>query len=195
MTMRIFNDSLDHIQHSCNEPGCMVCEGGLSDCTVCCGAEAAMPSCCPGAALTYEQMNAIQADRLEFVRWQDGRGHVVPMAIELSEDGRLRARLVWLDQAPALPPVPIDARIVRLAANQEGAIALQDVDGGVHLIDGYGGEWRTVMAPSDRRLRQTSFFSNGKLGAMFEDGEIRLWQGDDWKVTKAARPVADAPTP
>lgn len=45
---------------------CFICEGGLADCTTCGGAEGAMPTDCPGAQMTSEQIDAVYAGTLDY---------------------------------------------------------------------------------------------------------------------------------
>lgn len=64
-----------HVQFKC-PPGhheeqenfgyCKFCDGGLSLCTVCHGAEASMPTECPGRPLLPEEQDQIQAGTLDF---------------------------------------------------------------------------------------------------------------------------------
>ena len=46
---------------------CNICDGGLSLCTVCGGAEGSMPTACPGYKLTREQLDDIYAGKLDFL--------------------------------------------------------------------------------------------------------------------------------
>lgn len=50
---------------------CAICDGGLSLCIVCGGAEAAMPTECPGVKMTPELLDLVQAKRLDYIggRW------------------------------------------------------------------------------------------------------------------------------
>lgn len=66
-----------HVQHVCQDEDCFVCNGGLSWCTVCGGAEASMPAECPGDMMTQYQQDEIQGGRLNFKdgAWQCS-GHV-----------------------------------------------------------------------------------------------------------------------
>jgi len=56
----------------CNVACCNYCEGGLAYCTTCGGAEASLPTECPGVKMTDEQEEAVQAGRLDYSR---GRWH------------------------------------------------------------------------------------------------------------------------
>lgn len=38
----------EHVWHICGKEGCMVCEGGLSECTVCGQVEGTLEDVCPG---------------------------------------------------------------------------------------------------------------------------------------------------
>ena len=58
---------MKHILHKCNDEHCFCCNGGLSSCTVCEGAEAAMPTDCPGRLLTVIEMLGIQNGTLDFI--------------------------------------------------------------------------------------------------------------------------------
>jgi hypothetical protein len=55
-----------HVQHKCSDENCVVCNGGLSLCKVCGGAESSMPTECPGAKMTPEQAAAVQAGTIDF---------------------------------------------------------------------------------------------------------------------------------
>ena len=50
---------MKHVFHKCNEDRCFVCEGGLGWCTVCGGAEAELPTECPGRNLTESERASI----------------------------------------------------------------------------------------------------------------------------------------
>ncbi len=65
----------EHQLHSCNEDNCFVCRGGLSFCEVCKGAEASLPTDCPGRRLTHTEEDAIVAGALNFVdgQWKETR--------------------------------------------------------------------------------------------------------------------------
>lgn len=56
----------DHTLHCCDEEGCMVCEGGLALCTVCGGAEASLPTFCPGRRMTAEELDHVDAGNIDF---------------------------------------------------------------------------------------------------------------------------------
>jgi hypothetical protein len=69
----------------CDDDTCIVCLGGLSLCSVCGGAEAALPTDCPGRRMTGDELYAIQARLLDvrgscFVTLKDGwpSGDVFP---------------------------------------------------------------------------------------------------------------------
>jgi hypothetical protein len=51
----------------CQEERCVVCEGGLMLCETCGGAEAAMPTHCPGHRLSGLQLDLVQALQLDFL--------------------------------------------------------------------------------------------------------------------------------
>lgn len=63
-----------HTQHVCGEETCFVCNGGLAWCTVCGGAEASMPTECPGVKMTQYQQDLVQAGVLDYVErgWRSG---------------------------------------------------------------------------------------------------------------------------
>lgn len=46
---------------------CFMCAGGLAYCTICCGAEASLPTCCPGRPITDDEQDAIVSGVLDFV--------------------------------------------------------------------------------------------------------------------------------
>lgn len=49
-----------------DEPPCQICDGGLSCCTVCKGAEASLPTECPGRVMTKDERAAINAGLIDF---------------------------------------------------------------------------------------------------------------------------------
>ena len=51
--------------------GCQICEGGLAACTRCGGAEASLPTDCPGTRLTEMQETLIMRGRLDYT-WRRG---------------------------------------------------------------------------------------------------------------------------
>jgi hypothetical protein len=61
------------VKHTdCDRQHCPICEGGLSCCEVCNGAEASMPTDCPGVRMSRDQENEVQfgsLDYLESVGW------------------------------------------------------------------------------------------------------------------------------
>lgn len=55
-------DSGGHIFHrDCGDVGCIVCNGGLLMCETCGGAEAALPTECPGRKMSAEEMDLVQS--------------------------------------------------------------------------------------------------------------------------------------
>jgi hypothetical protein len=52
---------------NCADECCGICEGGLALCTVCGGAEASMPTDCPGRLLTDEEVQGILDGHLDYV--------------------------------------------------------------------------------------------------------------------------------
>lgn len=56
------------LHRECRRDGCPVCNGGLGLCEVCGGAEAAMPTDCPGRPMTGSEMDRVQAGRIDYRR-------------------------------------------------------------------------------------------------------------------------------
>lgn len=56
-----------HRLHECDQEDCYPCSGGLSLCTVCGGAEGAMPYECPGHRMTEAQAADVMACRRDFI--------------------------------------------------------------------------------------------------------------------------------
>lgn len=50
----------------CQENHCPICEGGLSLCEICGGAEGSMPTECPGVKMTHAQSDAVYAGTLDY---------------------------------------------------------------------------------------------------------------------------------
>lgn len=65
MTTHVLHTEKDH--HPADENRCITCEGGLALCKACGGAEASMPTDCPGSPMTGEQMDEVQAGHLDYV--------------------------------------------------------------------------------------------------------------------------------
>lgn len=55
-----------HRRRECDEEECMVCEGGLALCTTCGGAEASMPTECPGRKMTADESDNVQAGNIDY---------------------------------------------------------------------------------------------------------------------------------
>lgn len=55
---------------NCENPHCNICVGGLAFCTVCKGAEASLPTECPGRPLNATEEAEIMAGELNF---RDGK--------------------------------------------------------------------------------------------------------------------------
>lgn len=55
-----------HALHECRSETCQVCRGGLAYCNVCRGAEASLPSECPGRPLTVPEEDKIVGGSLDF---------------------------------------------------------------------------------------------------------------------------------
>lgn len=49
--------------------GCYLCSGGLAQCEVCGGAEASLPTDCPGASMQEIVEDGVQAGEIDFRRW------------------------------------------------------------------------------------------------------------------------------
>lgn len=57
---------LERHEH-CDNPGCCpICDGGLSYCRVCSGAEGSLPCDCPGEPMTDDQATAVYNGTLDF---------------------------------------------------------------------------------------------------------------------------------
>lgn len=56
-----------HILHTCEDERCFTCNGGLALCTICGGAEATLPTHCPGNRMTTEQQEAVQNKQNDYV--------------------------------------------------------------------------------------------------------------------------------
>lgn len=53
-----------------SEGSCVYCDGGLSHCERCGGAEGSLPSSCPGLRMQPKVVEAVYAGRLDFTREQ-----------------------------------------------------------------------------------------------------------------------------
>lgn len=62
-----------HKRYRCpdNCHGCFICEGGLYTCTRCGGAEASLPTDCPGKQIDHDLQDDIAAGQLDY-RWREG---------------------------------------------------------------------------------------------------------------------------
>lgn len=60
----------DHTWYKCtgckSETYCIYCDGGLSSCTVCGGAEGSLPTECPGRLMTPEEQDQVYQGPLDF---------------------------------------------------------------------------------------------------------------------------------
>lgn len=72
---------MNHKFHSCNAESCFICEGGLADCVVCGGAEASLPTECPGSQMHSAVADQVQSGAFDFV---DGRW-VHKRALDISQ--------------------------------------------------------------------------------------------------------------
>ena len=65
---------VNHIYYKCKEPcetiHCNFCDGGLSSCIVCDGAEGSLPSECPGKVMSCKEQELIFDGDLDF---RDGK--------------------------------------------------------------------------------------------------------------------------
>lgn len=50
------------------EGRCFICEGGLACCTTCDGAEASLPTQCPGTQMSEHLRGQVQAGRMDYTR-------------------------------------------------------------------------------------------------------------------------------
>jgi hypothetical protein len=55
-----------HCDHDCG--GCVLCSGALFSCATCGGAEASLPTDCPGARVQLVLLDEVQAGRLDYTR-------------------------------------------------------------------------------------------------------------------------------
>lgn len=61
---------MKHFLHTCEDKeclGCNYCRGGLAFCRVCKGAEASLPTDCPGRRLTEVEEQRITEGSMDFV--------------------------------------------------------------------------------------------------------------------------------
>jgi len=56
---------------NCDRPHCPICEGGLAFCETCRGAEASLPTECPGRKMTEEEEEGVMAGIIDFT-WEKG---------------------------------------------------------------------------------------------------------------------------
>jgi hypothetical protein len=67
----------DHIykkHEKCTTANCMICDGGLSLCTVCGGLEGGLPTECPGEQMTMDRQQEVYEGKIDFVggAWNTG---------------------------------------------------------------------------------------------------------------------------
>ena len=55
-----------HVYHQCAEANCQICRGGLCLCVVCGGAEASLPTDCPGKKMMSETQDCVQDGSMDF---------------------------------------------------------------------------------------------------------------------------------
>lgn len=63
---------------------CNYCDGGLASCDVCGGAEASLPTHCPGKPMSHQEQDEVAAGVLDFVdgQWQLGKRGEAFVAME-----------------------------------------------------------------------------------------------------------------
>ena len=61
---------MDHDLHKCHEDDCKICLGDLASCDTCGGAEAALPTDCPGKRMDGDTLDAVQAGDIDY---KDGK--------------------------------------------------------------------------------------------------------------------------
>lgn len=57
---------------NCDDPHCPICEGGLSYCRVCCGAEGSLATDCPGEPMTNDQADGVYEGCSDYIRKAGG---------------------------------------------------------------------------------------------------------------------------
>lgn len=74
------------LPHNCY--GCVYCRGNLACCLTCGGAEASLPTECPGYKMSAEREREVLVEALDFVggRWVPGRRPVVCEPVSLPYD-------------------------------------------------------------------------------------------------------------
>lgn len=62
-----------HHRYRCRESceGCCICDGGLYSCTRCHGAEASLPTDCPGEPMSHGLQDDVAAGLRDY-RWREG---------------------------------------------------------------------------------------------------------------------------
>jgi hypothetical protein len=61
-----------HHLHRCDDEHCYPCRGGLALCTICGGAEASMPTDCPGRPMEPYEQDWVQDGSMDYRRKQPG---------------------------------------------------------------------------------------------------------------------------
>jgi hypothetical protein len=57
--------------HNCDpDLHCNICDGGLSLCMICGGAEGALPTHCPGVKMTSDQIELVYDGKLDYIEGQ-----------------------------------------------------------------------------------------------------------------------------
>jgi hypothetical protein len=58
---------------NCEMPNCPICDGGLTRCTICGGAEGSLPTECPGTSMSPEIEQLVYSGKLDFKdnSWQN----------------------------------------------------------------------------------------------------------------------------
>ena len=62
----------DGLTEACREGSCPICSGGLSYCHICGGAEASLPTDCPGEWMTELRQDLVQEGVLDYRRAEGG---------------------------------------------------------------------------------------------------------------------------
>lgn len=61
---------MKHVLFKCEQPcerqHCPYCDGGLSSCTICNGAEGSLPTDCPGVAMTHDQQDQVYSGEIDY---------------------------------------------------------------------------------------------------------------------------------
>ena len=90
-----------HKFHSCNEPNCTVCNGGLLHCDTCGASEGELPTECPNMRMTVAELRAVYGKELDFT---DGRwlARCEPMVLTADQEREIRGNGQRADDAGRL---------------------------------------------------------------------------------------------